>query len=186
MEVPERLSARGATQRGVGGQELRQGDFRFGSSIHGEIIFLKDKENLPGFLREFCTMTLPWYYLSQLERVALVKDTLYLSDGVMARVENGKKIIRKGDFIVREDDNLFVPALWKGKEIIAYSQEGYSKREWIMPKDWEGINSVDIYKITLKGTELLQKGAAVNSNKLTLTLGKEEGVSIIPAGSSIN
>jgi hypothetical protein len=55
-----------------------------------------------------------------------------------------------------------------------------------MPEDWEGVNAVDIYKITLKGMELLQKGVAVKSNRLTLTLGKEDGVSIIPTGSMMN
>jgi len=185
MEIPERLSARGATERGVGGQELRQGDFRFGSSIHGEYIFLRDKENLPGFLREFCTMTLPWYYLSQLQRVALIADTLYYSNGVIARVENGKKIIRKGDFILREDDNLFVPALWKAKEIIAYSQAGYTDRAWVLPVEWKDVNTVDLYKITLKGLEPMQKAIQVKNGKLTLTLQKEEGVSIVPAGSTL-
>ena len=35
-------------------------------------IFQKDLANLPGFLSQFCKMTLPWYYLSRLERVAFV------------------------------------------------------------------------------------------------------------------
>ena len=68
MEIPERLSARGRTHR------EGQGDFRFGSSMQGEEIFQKDLANLPGFLSQFCTMTLPWYYLSRLERVAFVDE----------------------------------------------------------------------------------------------------------------
>ena len=186
MQIPERLSARGATERGRGGQELRQGDFRFGSSMHGEQIFLKNLETLPGFLREFCTMTLPWYYLSQLERVAFDKEVLYYSDGVIARVENGKKIIRKGDFILREDDNLFVPALWRNKEIIAYSEEGYRDRKWRMPEEWKDVKSVDIYKITMHEAELLQNNVEINNGQLLLTLDKEDGVSIIPHDDRIN
>jgi len=49
----------------------------------------------------------------------------------MARVENGKKTIRKGDFIVREDDNLFVPVLWRGKEIIAYPHNNMLHLQYI-------------------------------------------------------
>ena len=113
--------ARGRTDRGG------DGDFRFGSSMHGEEIWQKDKENMPGFLGMFCRTTLPWYYLSRLERMKFENDALYYSDGVVARTEAGKRIIRKGDFVLREDDHLFVPALWNKKEIIAYSQPGYKQ-----------------------------------------------------------
>ena len=176
MEVPERLSARGRTHRDG------QGDFRFGSSMQGEEIFQKDKDNLPGFLSQFCTMTLPWYYLSRLERVAFIDDALYYSDGVVARVEDGKNIIRKGDFILRENDNLFVPALWNENEIIAYSAEGYNNRSWRMPEGWEKVSSVDIYSITMNGSTLKQSAVPVKNGLLMLTLEKEEAVSIVPAG----
>jgi hypothetical protein len=176
MEVPERLSARGRTHRDG------QGDFRFGSSMQGEEIFQKDKDNLPGFLSQFCTMTLPWYYLSRLERAAFIDDALYYSDGVVARVEDGKNTIRKGDFILRENDNLFVPALWNENEIIAYSAEGYDNRSWRMPEGWEKVSSVDIYSITMNGSTLKQSAVPVKNGLLMLTLEKEEAVSIVPAG----
>ena len=179
MEVPERLSARGRTHRDG------QGDFRFGSSMQGEEIFQKDKDNLPGFLSQFCTMTLPWYYLSRLERVAFIDDALYYSDGVVARVEDGKKIICKGDFILRENDNLFVPALWNENEIIAYSAEGYDNRSWRMPEGWEKVSSVDIYSITMNGSTLKQSAVPVKNGLLMLTLEKEEAVSIVPAGQQL-
>jgi hypothetical protein len=131
LEIPECLMARGRTDR------KGDGDFRFGSSMHGEEIYIADKENLTGFLGMFCRTTLPWYYLSRLERERFKKGILYYSNEVVARVErknifgilflrkknkNGKSVIRKGDFIIREDDDLFVPALWNKDEIIAYSR----------------------------------------------------------------
>ena len=58
MEIPECLMARGRTDRGG------DGDFRFGSSMHGEEIYQADKESLPGFAGMFCRTTLPWYYLA--------------------------------------------------------------------------------------------------------------------------
>ena len=42
MQIPERLMARGRTDRGG------DGDFRFGSSMHGEEIWQKDKEEMIG------------------------------------------------------------------------------------------------------------------------------------------
>jgi hypothetical protein len=89
LETPEYLSARGGTDR------QGDGDFRFGNSMHGEEIYMKDIDSLPGFLGQFCRNTLPWYYLSRMDRVALIKDTLFYSEGVRAAREDGHKIIRK-------------------------------------------------------------------------------------------
>ena len=175
MEIPEYLGARGRTERDG------DGDFRFGSSMHGEEIWKSDKEKMPGFLGMFCRTTLPWYYLSRLERQKFENDALSYSDGVVARNEAGKRIIRKGDFILREDDNLFVPALWsEKKEIIAYSKAGYATKSWQLPDDWGNVKSVDIYRITLEGCVPLKKSVPITGGKLTLSLGNDEAVSVVP------
>ncbi len=175
MEIPERLSARGRTHR------EGQGDFRFGSSMQGEEIFLEDLNKLPGFLTQFCTMTLPWYYLSRLDRVAFIDEALYYSQGVVAREEDGEKIIRKGDFILRENDNLFVPALWNDMEIIAFSNEGYTDKTWKMPEEWEAVKAVDIYTINMDGVKIKEENLSVTNGRITLSLEKEEAVSIVPS-----
>ena len=145
-------------------------------------VFQKDLDNLPGFLSQFCTMTLPWYYLSRLERVAFVDEALYYSEGVVARVEDGRNIIRKGDFILRENDNLFVPALWNDNEIIAYSGDGYESRSWLMPEGWEKVDAVDVYSISMNEPTLKSSAIPVANGLLKMTLGKGEAVSIVPAG----
>ncbi|MCY2929395.1 MAG: endo-alpha-N-acetylgalactosaminidase family protein [Planctomycetota bacterium] len=180
MQIPECLMARGRTDRGS------DGDFRFTSSMHGEEIYLRDKEALPGFLGMFCRTALPWYYLSRLERQRFEDDALYYSDGVVARVENGKRIIRKGDFVLREDDHLFVPALWNEKEIIAYSEWGYDQKPWPLPAEWRGVKSVDLYAITLSGCVPLRKSVPIDDGKLVMSLEKGEGVSIVPAGARLS
>lgn len=174
MDIPECLSARGETDRNG------QGDFRFGSSMHGEDIFLKDKENLSGFLDQFCTMTLPWLYLSQSDRVDFIDETLYYSNGIIARMENGHKIIRKGKIILRDDDDLFVPASWHENEIIAYSKNGYEYRKWIMPDSWKKIKSVNVYSITINGDKLKNRAVKLDGGKMELSLQKGEAVRIIP------
>ena len=179
MEIPECLGARGRTERGG------DGDFRFGSSMHGEEIWKSDKENMPGFLGMFCRTTLPWYYLSRLERLKSENGTLFYSDGVVARTEAGKRIIRKGDFVLREDDHLFVPALWNKQEIIAYSRPGYQNKAWQLPEDWRNVTSVDLYRITMGGCVPLQNNVPVTAAKLVLSLGKEEAVSIVPKGARL-
>ena len=172
MRIPEYLMARGHTHRGS------EGDFRFGSNMHGEEIWQQDKEAMPGFLGRFCRTTLPWYYLSRLERERFENGVLHYSDGVVARTEAGKQIIRRGDFILREDDDLFVPALWNEREIIAYSRTGYEGRWWLLPDDWRGVDVVDIFSITPDGLEPLEESVSIVDGKLKLSLAEEEAVSI--------
>jgi hypothetical protein len=180
METPEYLSARGGTDR------HGDGDFRFGNSMHGEEIYLADMDSLPEFLGQFCRNTLPWYYLSRHDRLALIHDTLFYSDDVQAAMEGTHKIIRRNDFVLRDGDDLFVPALWAGKEIIAYSREGYASHSWLLPADWRNVISVDIYRITISGPELVNQSRPVAGHRLSLELDKGEAVSIVPAGARLS
>jgi len=185
MEVPERLSARGGTTRSEDG-DVKMSDYRVGSSIHGARIWIKDKENMPGFLGQFCTMALPYYYLSQHERLALVDDILYYSDGLIAGDVDGKKTIRKGNYLLVEDDNVFVEAKWKEKEILAYSKEGYSNKEWVMPESWAGVKSVELYEVSIDGLELLESGRKIENGRLELSLDKDQAISIVPFGAEMD
>lgn len=179
MEIPECLGARGRTTR------EGEGDFRFGESMHGETLWLAEGSSMPGFLGSFCRTALPWYYLSRLDRQKLENNSLFYSDGVVARNESGKRIIRKGDFVLREDDDLFVPALWHKQEIFAYSKLGYTSKSWQLPDDWGKVKNVDLYRITLDGCAPLQKRVPVSDGKLLFSLEKDEAVSILPAGSKL-
>ena len=142
---------------------------------------------MPDFLGMFCRTTLPWYYLSRLERQKFENNALYYSDGVVARTENGKRIIRKGEFVLREDDHLFVPALWtETKEIIASSGPGYKDKAWQLPADWRDVKSVDLYRITSEDCVPFKPGVAVTDAKLVLSLGRDEALSIVPAGANLS
>jgi len=176
MSIPECLMARGRTDRGG------DGDFRFGSSMHGEEIWQRDQAQMPGFLGMFCRTTLPWYYLSRLERLKFENGTLFYSDGVVARTEEGKRVIRRGEFVLRENDDLFVPALWQAKEIIAYSRTGYEKKTWRLPADWRDITSFDLYRITLQGPVPARKEVPAIEGRLVLSLAAGEAIAIVPAG----
>lgn len=179
MRIPECLMARGRTDRGG------DGDFRFGSSMHGEEIWQKDLVNMPGFLGMFCRTTLPWYYLNRRDRERFEDGVLYYSDGVVARTEAGRKVIRNGDFVLREDDHLFVPAQWNRREIIAYSRPGYPARSWRLPDDWRGVTRVDLYAITMDGLAMRQRRVPVIAGRLVLSLEPDAAVSIVPAGQSV-
>jgi hypothetical protein len=178
LRIPESLMARGRTDRGG------DGDFRFGSSMHGEEIWMENKETMPGFLGMFCRTTLPWYYLSRLDRLKIEGDAVLYSGGVIAKTEDGKKIIRKGDFLLRENDDLFVPALWNPKEIVAYSRQGYMDRSWQLPEEWTSVKQVAVHDITIQGLASNKTTIPVIDGKLRLTLKADQAVSILPAESS--
>ncbi len=180
MRVPERLSARGAQSRSEKDWDVLPGDFRFASSMHGEQVWLRDPEEMTGFLRRFCTMALPYFYLSQYDRRSLVDDVLYYSGGVVAGEFDGRKIIRQGDYVLVENGDVFVKAIWRSKEIIAYSTDGYADKRWTMPSGWENTPTVDLYRITLEGAELVEKGKAIENGQLTLSLAADEAISIVP------
>jgi hypothetical protein len=135
---------------------------------------------MPGFLGMFCRTTLPWYYLSRLERLKLEGDAVHYSGGVIARTEDGRKIIRKGKFVLRDNDDLFVPALWNQKEIVAYSRRGYGDRSWELPEEWNGVSQVVIQDITLQGLASNQTTIPVADGRLRLTLKADQAVSISP------
>jgi len=179
MEVPEYLSARGRTDR------KGDGDFRFGSSMHGEEIFVQDKDKLLGFLEQFCRTTLPWYYLSRFDRLSLANDTLNYSNGLKAFKRGEDNIIKQGQFILRYNNDLLVPALWKEKALIAYSEYGYTNKSWKLPQNWSGVESVDLYRITANGPQLLQKGKQSKSGQLQLSLKKGMAVYIVPSDKSL-
>ena len=180
MRVPERLSARGATERAADGFDAKLGDYRVGSSMHGQGPWREDLESFPGFLGQFCTMTLPWYYLSGHERITLINGTVYYSDGLTAGEVDGKKTIKKGDYVLVEDDNVFVEAGWKEREIIAYSKEGYSNKEWVLPKSWDTVGTADLYRISVNGLERIESAKKIEGGRLTLSLDEDEAVSIVP------
>jgi hypothetical protein len=154
--------------------------------MHGEPVWFKDKEKMPEFLNRFCTMALPYLFLSQHDRLAMIDDVLYYAGCVVAGEFAGMKMIRQDDYVLREDDNLFVKVTWREREIIAYSKEGYHQKSWKMPGDWQGITEVDLYRITLEGLEVVKRGAVIQNGMLTLSLESDQAVSIVPKGTDVS
>jgi hypothetical protein len=130
-------------------------------------------------------MALPYYILSQYDRLAMVDDVLYYSGGIVAGTFDGTNQIKKGDYILVEDDDVFVETIWREKEIIAYSKNGYHQKTWKMPSDWQGITEVDIYRITLEGLEIVKTGAVIQNGELELSLASDEAMSIVPKGKDV-
>jgi hypothetical protein len=174
MQIPPSLCC-----GGVDWLDLQAGQL-FGTSMQGEGI-----TDLTDFIKPFCLQTLPWHYLNHFERVRLEQDraarTLYLSDGVVSRVEHGHRTIHRQSRLVVDGEDVFVPALWqKTREIIAFSGNGYATRRWVLPPEWQDVRAVDIYTITTDGLNARQARDVVQS-QVELTLNAGEAVAVVPA-----
>jgi hypothetical protein len=162
----------------------RGGDPRFGTSMQGESIIRNDPVTLAGFQAEFATTTLLWHYLNRLDRLAFVDGVVTFSRGVTSRNVDGKLLVRQGDLVLRDGDDVFVPAGWQRhrKEIIAYSRAGYGPRQWTLPAGWGRVRGVDIYTIGLDGLTLTTRNVPVTGGRVSLALAPGTTVSIVPRG----
>ncbi len=170
MKVPAALH--------IGG---RGGDPRFGTSMQAESLIKRDPVTLGGFLPEFCTTTLLWYYLNRLDRLSSTGGVVTFSDGVTSANVDGRLLVRRGEEILRDGDDVFVPALWRhGREIVAYSRTGYSGRAWALPSEWRRVRAVDVRAIGLDGVTVVAGDVPVVDGRVTLTLPAGAAVSIVP------
>lgn len=166
--------------------------FLFGENFQGEQFYSNRsyKENVNAFynqefMKEFCLRTLPFYYQNEYERSSvsgvLNYRKAYYNDNLKLHYKD-RSIIHNGR-LLRRDDNVFIPALWRdNKEIIAYARLGYNNREWTLPDDWSNISNVDVYVITPMGLQLIESSKPVDNMKIELTLACNEALSIVPAG----
>lgn len=165
----------------VGG---RGGDPRFGASMQGESIIRKDPVALPGFLDEFATTTLLWHHLNRLGRVSDNNGTVTFTDGTTSTNADGRLLVQRGDMVLRDGNDLFVPAGWlRHKEIVAYSGTGYESRTWVLPVDWRGVRHVDVYRIGQEKPEFVGRQAV--DGTVTFSLPAGAAVSIVPAGTHL-
>ena len=161
----------------------------FGGTNQGEFGYCyTNDENNPEYgndlFRDFCYSTLPWYYLNRLLRLAYDRDTqvVMFSEGVRSFAESGKVCITKDDKYIRDGNDLFVPALWKtNREIMAWSDGGYENKTWVLPDAWVDVTSVDTYDNKLEELSFRQT-LPVDDGKLSLSLGRFDGVVIVPHG----
>jgi hypothetical protein len=163
------------------------GDDRFGTSMQGESIIKSDPEQLDGFLDEFATTTLPWYYLNRLRRLSDTEGVVRFSDGVTSRYVDDRLVVRQGGVTLRDGEDVFVPALWqRHREIVAYSAAGYTGRTWQLPQEWRGVDSVDVYRIGLDGLTVVARDHPVHKRTLRLSLAAGTAVSIVPHGVDVH
>jgi hypothetical protein len=153
----------------------------------------KDYCDSPGgeykLCRDFCYSILAWYYLNRLLRVSYKEnDEVQFSNGVRSFVENGSVSITRDSEYIRQGGDLFIPALWRNnREIMAWSETGYSNRKWKLPPEWHGVDKVDVYWNKMTGTKIKERDVATDEKGyLTLSMDPYTGVIVVPAGADTN
>lgn len=154
----------------------------FGTSMHGEEIVKKDPEKLTGFKKDFCLNTAVWYYLNRLQRLYLINGKDYksagFSDNVRVFLSDKEYRITRGESVILENNNSFIPALWMGSNtIVTYSLSGYKNRKWILPDDWKEVVTVKMSQVTQLGIKEIGEVAVINGT-ITLSLKKDDMILI--------
>ena len=165
-----------------GGVDRSEWGKLFGTSMHGEDIVKKDRQNLTGFKEEFCLNTALWYYLNRLKRLYVLSDKEYkavqFSENVRTFLSKDMYKVTKGDVILVENTDALIPAPWLGEnKLIAYSKNGYESKSWTLPENWKNVKEVKLSRVNTDGEAVLSK-KKIQSGKLFLTLAKDEMILI--------
>lgn len=157
--------------------------------------------NLPGLKQSFAEKELTRQYLNTLLRSTLTDDpatggeaVLYAGDGTKVISSwNGdatipyKRIVTLEDGVVlQEPGNVFMPMTWRaGREIQAWSQNGYQDKSWKLPEEWEGVKKVDIYDLSVEGLRFMES-KEVTERAFSMSLSVDQSVVVVPEGANPN
>ena len=199
MDAPAYIFCGGGSQGGAwtaGKCNFPLTELLFGATIQvegrlpgAELDYCDSPEGEYKLCRDFSASILPWYYLNRLLRVSYKENQeVQFSNGVRSFVEKASVSITADGEYIRQGGDIFIPALWRNnKEIMAWSETGYSGRKWKLPPEWRGVNMVDVYSNKLAGAEIKERNLAVDDKGyLTLSMDPYTGVIIVPAGADTN
>ena len=126
----------------------------FYGAMHGEDIWMNNgidpKKWVPVFLRDFCTLQLPYFYLNRLNRQTCQEDdagyTVWFSDGVVSC--GAGKSIRKNGAVLKEGGDVLLPLDAECKVFICYSENG-KNGEWDIPD--AAFSAAGVAAVTAEG-----------------------------------
>ncbi|MCL2664466.1 MAG: hypothetical protein FWE82_02535 [Defluviitaleaceae bacterium] len=159
-----------------------------GYEDHIQIDFNNSSFKSNNLFRDFAYSTLSRHYLNRLARIESdCSSYAFFSDGVVSRIDDGKIIIEKNGSPLRVGGDIFIPAMWKrSREIIAFSDEGYERKKWTLPENWNDVEAADIYDNFLEGLSIKKRNVPIENGELELSLSAFEGVVVVPYGQDPN
>ena len=126
----------------------------FYGAMHGEDIWMKHgvrpESWAPEFLRQFCTLQLPYFYLNRLDRVRLETEedvyTVRFSDGVTSFGARGR--IEKNGAVLKDGGDVLLPLDAGNTVFLAYSETGKTGA-WDIPD--AAFTAAEVAEITVSG-----------------------------------
>lgn len=177
LDIPASLYCGGVDDAAMESGQL------FGGAMFG--CELKDADE---YRQPFCLQTLPWYLLNRHDRLKIEYEAdgtriLHLSGNLVSRVgPDGRRTIRQDGRLLVDGSDVCVPAPWRPhRELIAYSKDGYTGREWLLPPAWADVGVAEIHAVSREGLERVDT-VNLAGGKLALTLPAGQMVSVVPAG----
>ena len=185
-EIPSSLAAGGRSSIHVSNKGAEDVEFLFGSNMHGENRFpgrgwdVRNTPDYKGFIEDFGLLTIPYLWLNthMVVKYDATNKRVEYSGGVVADYKT--KTYKENGRLVREGDDLFLPLVWKKKELAAFSKNGYTNKTWTMPEGWKKVKKVLVAPITEKGLGT-DREVAVTNGQITLSVGAGQLLSIRPA-----
>jgi hypothetical protein len=154
----------------------------FYGTVHGEDIWMNNGIEkdvwVPMFIRQFCTMQVPYTYLNRYKRLSYTGNDeegykVTFSDGV--ETCGNELSITKNGIELKKGYDVILPITEDNKIFIAYSENG-KDGEWNVP-DAE-FDKAKVYNITADGNEYLCD-VTVENKKISLSLTAGQAVAVI-------
>lgn len=90
-------------------------------------------------------------------------------------------LVEKGDFVIADGDDRFIPQVGAGCKIYVYSKEDKT-RTWKLPETWAGVENVDLYKLTVASAPEKIGTLAVVDGSVTIDMSAKQLCLIVPKG----
>ena len=159
--------------------------FLTGNGVHGESQFdgfrISREEGEKRFLETFCLDGAAWYYqncrrLLGFEGSAGRTRAIY-NDGLEAELA-GHRLIEKG-VLLREGNDICIPLLWREKELLLYTSDGYTNKCWRLPKEFCGLRVKEILSLSTVNPAQILNSILLSNESITLSLKKQEAWIIV-------
>ena len=159
--------------------------FLTGNGVHGESQFdgfrISREEGEKRFLETFCLDGAAWYYqncrrLLGFEGSAGRTRAIY-NDGLEAELA-GHRLIEKG-VLLREGNDICIPLLWREKELLLYTSDGYTNKCWRLPKEFCGLRVKEILSLSTVNPAQILNSILLSNESITLSLQKQEALIIV-------
>lgn len=161
-----------------GGRDNGEWGKLFGTSMHAEDLVKKDPVALTGFTEQFCTSTLIWYFLNQLDRKFIITSEHYkqvqYSKEVSVKLSQDEYKVAQGNIVLVDNNDLLMPARWISESaMIAYSKQGYQQKTWKLLPEYKSFKKMNVYRVSQEG-KILIKQQKIKSGSIQLSLEANE------------